>query len=881
MDSARWEQIQSIFHEVVTRPESDWASIVESACGADEALKAEVLAMLMADGNKTSLLDRGLPEMACQMISTPFDPIFSREFGPYRLIKILGEGGMGVVWLAERMDAGNPVAVKFLPHAELSPARRGRFAQEIRTLAKLKHPFIARLYDAGTLADGTPWFVMEYVEGVGFAEYCRGRAPFVDDLLRIFRSICEAVQYAHSQEIIHRDLKPSNIMMQGDGTPRLLDFGIARELRHLDESTEQTRPGLRFLSRDYAAPEWARDGVIGTYTDVYSLGVILYGMLTGELPFRRPEHLPDEAETSIAGNNPERPSVPAMRLGSRISKAAWNELDVLCLKAMHQDATKRYQTVEALIRDIDHYLKSEPLEARPDTWRYRMGKFVRRNRVAVLTTSLAFVLVACIIVLFTMRLAKERNNALAQAARTESIQRFMLNLFRGDDKEAGPAADLRVIALIDRGASEAKSLNGEPPVQAELYQTLGTMYQKLGKLDRAEALLQSSLKEWKSLPKPDYHAIADNLIAIGLLRSDQGQSKEAARMVEEALAIINLHESRNQSLLTKANAALGEVLVQSGKYGEAVEVLNRVVGHQSAAGSMSPELARTLSNLADAHIYLGHYSISDSLNQRALAIDRQIYGDGHPQVSDDLGNLAQIQEMWGHYDEAERYERRALQISEAWYGRDHPDTARKMTTLAQTLIFEGQYREAESLLREALVIQQRVYGENHPRVAYVVNLLGSVANHRRDFKEAEADDRRVAEIYRSAYGDGDYRVAIAMANLGSVYFAEKRYIPAEQIFRDVVQRFTRVLSTDDINTGMAEIKLGRTLLSERRYKEAEQQTRTGYEVLLKQTSPSTGFIQGARHDLVAIYEALGQPGEARKFKGELAISSLRPSQSPR
>jgi eukaryotic-like serine/threonine-protein kinase len=880
MDSARWDQIQSVFHEVVTRPECDRLSILESACGADGPLMADVLAMLEADRNTASLLDRGLPEMAYQLVGAPFDPTLSREFGPYRLKQILGEGGMGVVWLAERMDAGNLVAIKFLPHAELSQARRARFAQEIRTLAKLKHPFIARLYDAGALSDGTPWFVMEYVEGVGFTEYCRQRPRSVEERLRLFRSVCEAVQYLHGQGIIHRDLKPSNIMVEENGTPRLLDFGIARELERPDESAEETGPGLRFMSRDYAAPEWARDGIVGTYTDVYSLGVILYEMLTGRLPFDRSKHLPDEAGKSILRSNPEKPSAAARRLGTGISRAAWSELDVLCVKATHQDATKRYRSVEALVRDIDHYMKGEPLEAKPDTRRYRISKFVSRNRGAVLATSLAFALVACMMVLFTLRLAKERNTALAEAARTERIQRFMSNLFTGDDQEAGPAGDLRVVTLIDRGVPEAQSLSREPQVQAELYRTLGTMYQKLGKLDRADALLKSSLKERESLPKPDYSAVADSLIALGLLRSDQGQSKEAGRLVREALTIVNTHEARNKPLLAKANFALGEVLVESGKYGDAVEILNRVVSFQSAEGVASPELAKTLSTLADAHVYLGHYSISDSLDRRTLAIDRQIYGEGRPQVSDDLGNLAQIQEMWGRYAEAERYERQALGIAEAWYGKDHPDTARKMTTLAQTLIYEGQYREADDLLKQALAIQQRVYGDVHPHVAYVLNLLGSVANHRKDFKAAETYDQRVADIYRTAYGDNDYRVAVAMGNLASVHFAEKRYALAERIFRDVVQRFTRSLSADNINTGMAEIKLGRTLLTERRYKEAEQQTRTGYEVLLKQTNPSSGFIQGARHDLAAIYEALGQPAEAREFRGELASGPAQPSRPP-
>ena len=229
MDSARWERVQALFHDAAARPASEQQAFLAGACRDDSAMMAEVLAMLGADGRGASLLDRGLSEVANQFVGAPLESISAQEFGPYRLKKILGEGGMGVVWLAERADAGNLVAIKFLPHAGLSPARRERFAREIKTLGKLKHPLIARLYDAGALDDGTPWFVMEFVEGVRFTDYCRQRP--LEEQLRLFRKVCEAVQYAHGQEIIHRDLKPSNILVEEDGTPRLLDFGIARELQ--------------------------------------------------------------------------------------------------------------------------------------------------------------------------------------------------------------------------------------------------------------------------------------------------------------------------------------------------------------------------------------------------------------------------------------------------------------------------------------------------------------------------------------------------------------------------------------------------------------------------------------------------------------------------
>jgi eukaryotic-like serine/threonine-protein kinase len=786
----------------------------------------------------------------------------------FHLKKILGEGGMGVVWLAERTDAGNLVAIKFLPHAGLSPARRERFAREIKTLAKLKHPYIARLYDAGALADGTPWFAMEYVEGMRFTEYCRQPGRSIEEQLHLFRTVCEAVRYAHGQEVIHRDLKPSNILVTEDGKPRLLDFGIARELHQFDETPEQTRSGLRFWSPHYAAPEWTRDGIVGLFTDVYSLGVILYEMLAGQLPADRPQSSPLNGEKRDNDIHPSKPSYVVSQAtspeqksnpASKLSKAEWRDLDVLCLKAMHRDSHQRYPSVEALIRDIDHFLKNEPLEARPDTRRYRASKFIRRHRPAVLAASVTVALVISMTFLFALRLAKARNAALAEASRREQIQRFMLNLFQGGDKETGPAEDLRVVTLIDRGVQGTQNLTKEPEVQADLYQTLGTMYQRLGKLDRADALLQSSLRVRNALSQPDQSATADNLIALGLLQSEQGKYKVAEQTVRQALTDLRSHDPRNKPLLAEAESALGSVLVANGHQAQSVDILNQAISTMESSGnSPSPELSQAIGTLADAQLYLGHYDEAESLNRRALTIDRQVYGDRHPHIAEDLGNLAQIQEIRGHYTEAERDERSALQIMESWYSVDHPETARKMITLASTLVMEGKYPEAENLSSQALVILENTFGSEHETVAYAFNSLASVQLQEKKFVDADRNDRKVVEIYRSIYGDVDYRVAVGLGNLASVYCAEKRYQVCERMLDDVVERFTNALGASNINTGMAQVRLGRTLLHEEKYKEAEQHSLTGYGTLSRQTSSQTTYVQGALHDLIEDYTALNR-----------------------
>jgi len=324
MDSARWERIQRLFHEAAECPVEERAALLANVCGDDESLVADVLAMLDEDARGASLLDREVAEIARGAAGGEDVPGALRRIGAYRVLKMLGEGGMGVVYLAQREDLGSLAAIKILRDAWMSPARRARFESERRTLAQLNHPSIARLYDADTLRDGTPFFVMEYVEGVPLTEYCRARGCGARERLRLFRSVCEAVHYAHRHAIIHRDLKPSNILVKPDGSARLLDFGIAKQMDTAGGpmSVEHTRTGLRMMTPAYAAPEQIRGQSVGIHTDVYSLGVILYELLAGRLPFDPAELTQGEMEALIVAGEVQKPRAGA-------------DLDVLCLTAMH------------------------------------------------------------------------------------------------------------------------------------------------------------------------------------------------------------------------------------------------------------------------------------------------------------------------------------------------------------------------------------------------------------------------------------------------------------------------------------------------------------------------------------------------------------------
>ena len=358
MDAAAWEQVQNLFHRAIELPPAQRETLLAGEC-ADAEIRADVAALLEEDARGASLLDDGVARVADRVLGSAAPSLVPQQLlGRYRIKSVLGEGGMGVVYLADRIDVETPVAIKILRDAWLSSARRERFANEQRTLAQLTHPSIARFYDADMLPDGTPCFVMEYVEGSPLTDYCSTHHVPMRERLTLLRTVAEAVQYAHRHLIIHRDLKPSNILVRQDGTVALLDFGISKQMEAVNVPTDHTRTGIRFMTPAYAAPEQMRGGQSGVHTDVYSLGVVLYELLTGRLPYDLAHRSPSEAETVLREHEAVKPSAVAKRVaqhstdGSFVpsaSKAAWADLDVLCLTAMHKDPQRRYRSVEALI----------------------------------------------------------------------------------------------------------------------------------------------------------------------------------------------------------------------------------------------------------------------------------------------------------------------------------------------------------------------------------------------------------------------------------------------------------------------------------------------------------------------------------------------------
>jgi serine/threonine-protein kinase len=868
-DSERFERIQELFHAAADLPEPERVRFLDRECD-DPEIRSEVLALIKEDARGNSMLDGGL-ERAAQAALGGEEPasLPDQTFGPYRLLRLLGEGGMGVVYLGRRDDLDSVAAIKILRDAWLSPARHERFLREQRALAQLSHPFIAQIYDADALADGTPWFAMEYVEGQNLTAYCAQVKPGLEARLRLFRAICEAVHHAHLHAVIHRDLKPFNILVTADGTPKLLDFGIAKQMDETQGPADQTRTALRFLTPAYASPEQVRGERVGVFTDVYALGVILYELLAGQPPFPAAAHSPAEMERLVVERTPEKPST-ASRMHSPVSAgpSSWADLDVLCLTAMHKDPARRYRSVEALIADVDRFLNGQPLAARPDTAAYRLGKFVRRNRLAVGAAALVAVTLIGLTGFYTAGLARARNEALAEAARTQRVMKFLVNLFEGGDSQAGPANDLRVVTLVGRGVEQARGFAQDPESQAELYRTLGDVQRKLGNLDKADELLRAALESRRARLGGQNALVAESMVDLALLRSEQARLDEAEKLARDALDMSRRVHPAGHPAVAKAMEALGAVQEDRGTYDDAIRTLEEAVRLRTLAGGAPADLAGALLQLANVHFYAGHYAEAEALNRRVLAMHREIYGPQHPLVAGDLANLGAIQQDTGHYEEAEKYHRQALEITEAFYGADHPKTASSLTLVGRALVFQKRLQEAEALLGRALSIRERVYGPDHPQVASSVNELGNIAIARGQYGQAEARFRRIVAIYRKAYSGKHYLIGIGLANLASVYMNRKDFARAEPLFREALAMYATTLPPGHINNGITQIKLGRTLLRQKKFTEAEQAARTGYDIVSRQASPAVTWLQSARQDLAEVYDALGQKEEAQRYRAE-------------
>lgn len=757
MDAAHWSRLEKLFHEAVALPHGEREAFLDREVS-DPELRLEVRALLEADGAEGTIrpaLPRG---------PTVGRVLDGATIGPYHVLRRIGEGGMGAVYLAEREDVDKRVALKLVRGALAAPELLQRFLLERRVLARLDHPYIARLLDAGVTDDETPYFALEYVEGEPITDHCRGRDLPVRDRLRLFRDVCEAVSYAHGSLVVHRDIKPSNVMVTTEGTVKLLDFGIAKLLGEDDSDTTLTHTGLRVMSPAYAAPEQVAGEPVTTATDVFSLGVLLYELLTGQRP----------RDAAGAGGpregdrraEPTRPSTAVARSGEPArGRQLAGDLDAICLRAIADEPARRYRSAEQLRDDITRHLTGLPVEARLPTFRYRAGKFARRHATAlagavVLALSLGGGLGAAVWQGQRADRSREdaelaRQEAETALERSRSVSAFLIGLFQEADPRRSRGEEVTAVDLVERGMERIDELDHDPVLQALLLENLAHVNMQLGRYDDASGLASRAVELRRPLPADSSFVTALN--TLGMTYNHRGMSDSAEAVYAEALPVSRdiLGEDHDETLALMNNRAI--VLGRLGRNAEARSILEEMVEIERHALPEDPVRSYALNNLGLQLAGDGRFQEAEALLREGLQVRLDYRRDNDDtSIASSMDNLGMVLREAGRYDEAEPLMRRAMEIRREILGEEHRWYGESLFALGTLLALRGapgDHAEAESLLVQGLDIFRRTLGPEHRGTAYLFHSLGLLAEASDDLVEAERRYRQALEIRRGSVND--------------------------------------------------------------------------------------------------------------------------------
>ena len=902
MEADRSRRVEALFAEAAALAPEERAALFERVCAGDAELRREVESLLRADEAAGAFLEQPLVRPAVDDSPAPPSPGLAegRLIGPYRILRRIGEGGMSEVYLAVRADDAyqKQVSLKVIRHDLNRGDVTRRFRVERQILAGLDHPNIAKMLDGGTTDDGLPYFVMDYIEGVPIDTYCdRQRLP-VRERLELFRTVCSAVQYAHQNLIIHRDIKASNILVTADGIPKLLDFGIAKLLKPegFAEEVEHTQTWLRPMTPRYASPEQFLGKPVTTASDVYSLGVLLYKLLTGHLPYRAPDGPHTDLARLVVDEEPQKPSTSITRVETDPSSQATEtttpesvsrargtqpqalkrllagDLDNILLMALRKDPQRRYASAEQFSEDIRRTLTGLPVTARPDTLGYRTAKFLRRNWLGASVAAAFLILLAGFAISMAVqatRIALERDEARRERDRAERVQAFLQEVFEVSDPFSKTADDLTAREMLDRAAARIeRELRDEPLVQAALMQTIGVTYRNLGLFEEARPLLEQALNTRERLLGRDHAAVADSLFQLGELLGLVGEDRAAESRLSRALELRRVWRGEDDPSVVEVMNHLGAVLQHQGRYREAEEVYRSALRAREKAGE-DLELATAKNNLASLLFQTGDHAGAETLLREALDLRRRLLGQEHPIVAQNLSSLGAALGVQGRYDEAEPLLREALDMYRALLEPGHPALIEALNNLAKLTHRRGDLDGAERLYGEAIEIERSRFGAAHPKLARLLGNLADVRRDKGDLAGAEKLRRQALAIQRYALGDQHADVAESLIALGKVLVDLGRPKEAEPLLREGLEILRASFGDDPGRTAEARSILGNCLAATGRFGEAEPLLVEGYDQLLASRGAHHPSVQGALRRVVELYERWHRPEPARHYRSLL------------
>jgi serine/threonine-protein kinase len=861
MNEDRWKQIEEIFYEALGIPEFERSLFLKKACGADSELFSEVQSLLLQD-DKTGAMLKTIISKATEIIShEEFSNLIGKRFGPYRITGLIGQGGMAEVYKAVRDDDEyqKNVAIKLIRRDKVS-FLISRFWHERQILANLEHSNIARFLEGGTTQEGIPYLVMEYIEGLPITTYCEKHALTIRARLELFRSVCNAVQYAHRNLVIHRDLKPSNISVTSEGVPKLLDFGIAKLLNPemVEEFPSATVTSLRMMTPEYASPEQVRGDQVTTGTDVYSLGAVLYELLTDEQPYKLNKRSLNEIERIICEEDPEPPSSAIVR-----NREFNRELDNIVLMAMQKDPQQRYSTVSQFAEDISRYLDGLPIIARTPTVRYRALKFARRHRTAVAIAIFVVLLLAGFATIMTIqasRIARERDRA-------NQVTEFLVKLFEVSNPSESKGNTVTARELLDGSVQKIQNdLRDQPEVQASLLDTAGRVYGNLGLYKTAIPILEKALEIRKQTSGEENLEVASAMNNLAEALFNAGKYDDAEPLARKGLAMRRKFLGNDHSDVANSLSNLGGGLHVTGKYDEAESVFREALAiRQKNFGEEHEQVAISLTQLALVLSVLEKNDEAEALNRRALAIRRKLYGNDHPEVASSLNNLGRRLIDKGEFDEAEVMLREAVELDRKILGKDHPDLAISMSSLAYALKGKKDYVAAEKLFRDALALRLKALGDEHPAVGGNMAALAALLVDKGDYDAAEPLIHESQAIFQKKLPPEHIYHAVTFWTLGKMQIGRGNYNEAEQLLLKGLEIFNQTLPPDHLRIVNLKSTLGECLTKQGRYPEAESILLHSYRIFkIKRGVKHPDTIETAER-LNSLYKVWGKPDQAARY----------------
>ncbi len=862
------------------------------------------------------------------------------DIGRYRILHMLGEGGMGVVYEAEQENPRRAVALKLIKIGFATAELRRRFEQESSVLGRLHHPGIAQIYEAGVADTGfgpQPFFAMELVRGQPLREYADSHRLNVRQRLELLVKVCEAIDHAHQRGIIHRDLKPGNIFVEDSGQPKILDFGVARATDSDAQATRHTNLGQLVGTLAYMSPEQAlADSTeLDERSDVYALGVVCYELLAGRLPYRAGPNLND-AVRAIREEDP----LPL----SSIDRTCRGDIETIVNKALEKDKARRYLSAAELAADIQRYLADQPILARPVSTAYQLQKFAKRHKAFVGGVAAIFVVLSLGIMASLWQAAvarQERNRALAekQRADTEAETAKAVNDFLQSDllgqasayaqahSGGQPDPDLKVRTALDRAAAGISGkFRTRPAVEASVRQTIGTAYWDLGLFHEAQDQMEHALALRRRVFGEQHPETLESMMTLADLSREQGRFIPAEELFKKVLdirrralgsehrdtlaalsglAAVYIGEGRDaeaETLLIKtleirrrvlgpehpdtldSMNSLSTVYTDEGKYSQAEPLVVKLLEADGRVhGADHPDTLLSMYNLAWVYLRQGKYAQAEPLVAEAFARRRRVLGEQHPDTLESMRQLARLYTLQGKYAQAEPLYAKVLELQNHLLGADDPDTAVSMHNLGVLYSYEHKDKRAEELLVKTLEIDQRTLGKDHPDTLTVLSNLGHLYQQQKKYMQAAALYAKVVDGRRHVLGPDHPALASAEDSLGWVRLKQGRYAEAEQLFREALNAQQKA-SSDSWERYNSESLLGACLEREGKYAVAEPPLLAGYQGLMQRraTIPFSErlALDDAGISIVRLYRNWGKPDKAAEWREKLKLTAAAPSRRP-